>query len=196
MVQIEREIKYLTEDELKRLFKAIEKSSDKYKIRNEAIFKTAYYCALRATEVSLIKIDDFNNSKNEIYCRRLKGSLNNTIRIIDKDILRSLKRYIREYEPTDNLFSSQLNSTISRKTLDRLMKNYCKLANIKDESKHHFHTLRHTRAVRLAESNLDIKDVQYWLGHKEISNTLIYFQYTSSQYELLYKKLKKFEGVQ
>lgn len=89
------------------------------------------------------------------------------------------------------MFISQKGLPISRKTLDKLMKKYCEMAKIKDKDKWHFHTLKHTRAVNLAESGLDLKEIQYWLGHKEISNTQIYFQFTSSQYETLYKKLKK-----
>lgn len=184
------DIKYFTNKELKSFFKAIEKDNSKYRVRNECIFKLAYYCALRVSEVALIQVDDFNNSRNEIYCRRLKGSLNNTIRIVDPDILRSVKRYLRTINH-DTMFISQKGLPISRKTLDKLMKKYCEIAKIKDKDKWHFHTLKHTRAVDLAEIGLDLKEIQYWLGHKEISNTQIYFQFTSSQYETLYKKLKK-----
>ena len=67
---------------------------------------------------------------------------------------------------------------ISRKTLDVLMKKYCHLAKISDIYKHHFHTLKHTAAVHLAESQIDIKGLQYYLGHKSVTNTLIYFQFT------------------
>lgn len=183
------EIKFFTNDELKRLFKAIKDSDDKYKVRNEAIIKVAYYCALRASEVGMIMITDFNISRNEIYCRRLKGSQNNTLRIIDKDILRALKRYIREYSPKDILFKSQKGNPISRKTLDAMMKEYCKKANIQDTTKWHFHTLKHTKAIDLAESGLDLREIQYWLGHKEVSNTEIYLEFTSKQYESLYQKL-------
>lgn len=184
------DIKYFTNKELKAFFKAIEKDNSKYRVRNECIFKLAYYCALRVSEIALIQVDDFNNSRNEIYCRRLKGSLNNTIRIVDPDILRSVKRYLRTINH-DTMFISQKGLPISRKTLDKLMKKYCEIAKIKDKDKWHFHTLKHTRAVDLAEIGLDLKEIQYWLGHKEISNTQIYFQFTSSQYETLYKKLKK-----
>lgn len=55
------DIKYFTNKELKAFFRAIEKDNSKYKVRNECIFKLAYYCALRVSEVALIKVDDFNN---------------------------------------------------------------------------------------------------------------------------------------
>lgn len=193
MITDTKQIKYFTAEELDRLFKAIKNTNNRFKIRNEAIFRIGYYCALRATEIGLIRIDDYNTSRNELYCRRLKGSNNNTIRIIDTDTLRALKKYIREYNPEDIMFPSQKGGPISRKMLDKLIKQYCDIANIKDITKHHFHTLKHTRAVILAEESLDVKDIQYWLGHKEISNTQIYFQFTSSQYDSLYKKLSKFE---
>ena len=73
--------------------------------------------------------------------------------------------------------------------LNYLTKKYCAAAGIRDKSKCHFHTLKHTRAVMLADAGLDIKEVQYWLGHKNVNNTMIYFQFTTSQYETLYRKL-------
>lgn len=189
----EKEIKYFTNKELKALFKAIENDSSKYAARNEAIFKIAYYCALRVSEVSLIENDDFNSTRNELYCRRLKGSFNNTLKIIDKDVLRALKRYLRTQSSNNQcMFLSRNGKPISRKMLDFLMKKYCEEAKIHDKSKWHFHTLKHTRAVVLAEQGLDLKEIQYWLGHKEVNNTQIYFQFTTSQQEFLYKKLNDY----
>ena len=57
--------------------------------------------------------------------------------------------------------------------------------------KYHFHTLKHTTAVHLAESEIDIKELQYYLGHKSVTNTLIYFQFTTKQQETMYAKLQK-----
>lgn len=186
-------IKFLTQQELTKLFRTIEKSDSKHKVRDMAIFRIAYRCALRATEIGLITLGDYNKAKQEIYCRRLKGSQNNTIRM-DGNSVKALNKYIREYNIKDDnrvLFLSQENSPISRKTLDVLMKKYCKEAKIPDESKFHFHTIKHTAAVHLGESGLDIKDVQFWLGHKNVNNTLIYFQYTTAQQNEMYNKLER-----
>ncbi len=192
MARDNKEIKYLYKEELNRLFNTIKKSNNKYATRNMAIFHVAYYCALRASEVGLLKIEDYNSIKNELYCKRLKGSFNNTLRL-NKITAAALKKYINQAKPEDILFSSRENNPISRQMLDRLMKKYCASAGIKDRSKWHFHSLKHSRAVHLAEQGLDIKEVQYWLGHKEVNNTMIYFQFTSSQQEELYRKLSKKE---
>lgn len=74
--------------------------------------------------------------------------------------------------------------------LDVLIKDYCSRANIELEGKPHFHMLKHSICVHLAESGLDIKELQQWLGHKSIENTLIYFQFTSKQFEAMHDKIK------
>jgi site-specific recombinase XerD len=158
-----------------------------------SIFRIAYRCGLRASEIALIKLQDYNSLKGELYCKRLKGSYNNTIRL-DSKTKEVLDKYIIDKEITSNsevLFKSQKGNPISRQTLDYLMKKYCLLANIEDKSKHHFHALKHTTAVHLAESDMDIKELQWWLGHKSVSNTEIYFQFTSKQQERMYSKLKE-----
>ena len=186
-------IKYFTQNELKRLFNAIKNSGDRHALRNVCIFRVAYRCGLRATEVGLLKLEYYNKSKGELYCKRLKGSWNTTI-ALDKKTAQVLNRYIKEYgikEESKILFESQEQKPISRKTLDYLMKHYCKMANIKDENKWHFHCLKHSTAVHLAESGLDIKEVQFWLGHKSVNSTLCYFQFTTQQQKMMLKKLEK-----
>lgn len=187
----DNQIKYLTQQETKSLFNAISNSNGIHTIRDLAIFRVAYRCGLRASEISLIKLQDYNSVKGELYCKRLKGSCNNTIRL-DCKAKAILDKYINENNISSNseiLFKSQKNKPISRQTLDYLMKKYCSLANIADKSKYHFHTLKHTTAVHLAESDMDIKELQWWLGHKSVSNTEIYFQFTTKQQEKMYAKL-------
>lgn len=184
-------IKYLTQAEAKRLFDAIEKLNTIHMSRDLSIFRIAYRCGLRASEIALLKLEDYNASKGEIYCKRLKGSNNNTIRL-DIKTKQVLDKYIEEkniVSEAQTLFQSQKNNPISRQTLDHLMKKYCSLATIDDRSKHHFHALKHTTAVHLAESDMDIKELQWWLGHKAVTNTEIYFQFTTRQQEKMYAKL-------
>lgn len=189
-------IKYFTQKELGKLFKAIEESKDnnKFWLRDLCIHKVGYVCALRASEIGLLHVSYFNSQKGEMYCRRLKGSQSNTIRIgeVDKSLISLLKKYINDngLRDSDYLFKSQLNKPISRQNLDRLIKGYCVAAKLQDESKFHFHTLKHSIAVHLADSGLDIKDLQHYLGHKNINNTQIYFQFTTTQQDYMYAKIK------
>ena len=175
-------IKYFNKDELNTFFKELEKSrrkaetdhKEKCAVRNEALFAIMYYCALRVTEATMLEIEDYNSLKKEIYCRRMKGGNNNTLRIIDDWVLKIFERHMRLNKPTSYLFTP-LNRTekpLSRKTCDKIMKKTCE-------------------AIYLAEKGLDIREIQYWLGHSYVANTEIYLKFTTKQYETMYKKLNK-----
>lgn len=185
-------IKYLYSYEKEALFNAIENDISKHCIRNKAIFTLAEYAALRSSEIGMIRMIDINLSRRELYFERLKNSNNNTLRILDDSVLDALNNYIY-YRKCQNiqseyLFISQKGNPISRKTLHDLMRRYSALACIPKE-KAHFHVLKHTRAIELAELGLDTKEVQYWTGHKNIANTEIYLQFTTKQQETLYRKI-------
>ena len=185
-------IKYLTQNEMRNLFTVIENSTSIHAVRDLAIFRVAYRCGFRASEIALIKLESYNSKKRELFCQRLKGSKSNTIRL-DEKTNAALLKYIEQYKVINNyeaLFKSQEKKPISRQTLDFLMKKYSRQACIEDKTKHHFHTLKHTTAVHLAESDMDIKELQWWLGHKSVSNTEIYFQFTTRQQEKMYQKLE------
>lgn len=187
-------IKYLRSDEVYELFDVISLDHSRHAIRNKAIFSIAKYCALRVSEITFMEFSAYDPYRQQIYCRRGKGSNNNTIRIIDSEVIDAMQNYLHIrphlYPDSKYLFPSQKGSPISRKQLDFIMKKYCRTTSI-TEDKHHFHVLKHTRAVELGNSGADIKDIQWWLGHKNIDNTMIYMQYTTNQQEALYQKLKE-----
>ena len=191
-----KKIKYLNEWEKKELFKAIRQDTRKNGTRNLAIFLVAKYCALRVSEIQMIRIDDYNPGLSQIYCRREKGSNNNTLRIVDPTVKNALDAYFAErlQISSDNqaLFLSSHKKPISRQQLDVLFKQYSSFTSIALD-KRHFHVLKHTRAIELADMGVNVQDIQWWLGHKKINNTLIYMQFTTKQQEQLYLYLAKQE---
>ena len=195
---VNREIKYLTNAEFDKLMLSFEeaeelfsmdKKKQKFKFfkRDKLIFLLAYECGLRASEISNLKKEDFHENSKELFCRRLKGSRNNTIRLT-KGTSRLLSEYISYENNSSYIFLSRKSTPLSRQHLTRLCKKYFDLADIPKE-KQHFHTLKHTAGVHLADCGLDIKEVQYIVGHRNVENTMIYFDFTSKQQEVLYGKL-------
>lgn len=187
---MEEKIKYFTQKELQKIFNKIEKRKDyKYNLRDLCMFRVAYRCGLRPSELGLIKIEDFNPFTKELFCHRLKGSQNNTIRLDDKTA-KLLNKYVKNnLDEDDIIFQTQNKSPVSRQLLDKLIRYYCEEAGIQDKTKWHLHTLKHTCAVHLAESGVDIKDLQQYLGHKNIQNTLKYFAYMSKQQDDFYARI-------
>lgn len=188
-------IKFLTPMEKKELFNRIDNDTGRHAIRNRAMFYIGAYCALRASEIPLLQLDEYDPLSGSIFCHRLKNGRNNMLRIVDCKTLYALQDYLKIYHyyhmtNSGPLFKSQECKPISRKSLDHLMKQYCTGTSIPKE-KRHFHVLRHTRAIEILETTGNIFDVQFWLGHKNIQNTMLYLHYTTLQHERLYRLLEQ-----
>lgn len=65
--------------------------------------------------------------------------------------------------------------SISRKTAYNYVNHACHVAGITD-SRAHPHTWRHTFAVNCIVQNVPITVLREWLGHRDITKTLIYTQ--------------------
>ena len=194
----DKEVKYLKQEELRKFFTVIEKTGNKFWLRDLTAFQIIYYCWLRASELQLIKKENYNKDTSEIFIIRLKWSRNNTIRLDDKR-RKLLSKYIREYtwnedfqinEDDTTLFKSKSWKSLDLEWIRFLMKQYWVIAKL-PKDKQHPHCLKHSIAVHLAESWVDLKDLQYYLWHKNVNNTTIYFQYTTKQLDTFYEKLNK-----
>ena len=160
-------IKFLTQEEIRRLIAAI---ADK---RDRAIFVLAYRHGLRASEVGLLRKSDVNLKELRINIYRVKRSLSGTYPL-QPDEARILKAYLRSRtDDSPILFPSRKNHPITRVQLHRLMKHYAEKAKL-PEDKRHFHVLKHTIATHLLDAGQDVRTVQDWVGHKNIQNTMIY----------------------
>lgn len=200
----ENDFKFFTEEEFSALFTVIEADTSKYAIRNEALFKICFDCALRVSEIGLLKIgsirtvyDHEHHQSTVIDCKRLKNGKSNSIKLVNQDTLNALNRYLQTIDTSDStkpLFQSQMKKPISRKTLDSLIKSLCKRAGLSDKKKWHFHVLRHTKGIQLAENGFDLKELQWYLGHRNVENTLVYFEFTSGQQEKLFRKAEQMIG--
>jgi site-specific recombinase XerD len=165
-------IKFLTDDEARRLFGAIESKRDR------AMFLVAYRHGLRASEVGMLHVADVDLKKLRIMVHRVKGSLPGE-HPLQPDEAKAIKAWLKSRE-TDSpiLFTSVRNEPMSRRGLDFLMKQHGRLAKLPAD-KQHFHVLKHSIATHLLDAGADIRFVQDWLGHANIQNTLIYAYLTS-----------------
>lgn len=205
----EGEIKYYTKQELKNIFDELDKREIEAEtefayrtaIRNKALFLIMYYCALRVTEVVDLVVSDYDFINNSLYCNRVQNSISNTLKIVDKEVIKALENHITINNPKSYLFTNlNTNNKMSRITIDGILKgNTAK--NIKglgyickiDESKWNANTFRNTRAMHLVGLGLNIVELQYWLGHSNIENTLKYFlAYSNISLDLkeLYNKIE------
>lgn len=178
-------IKYLTQDELKRLFQVIETAKPakhqmkvSFTKRNLAIFLVAYRHGLRVSEVGMLKLEDVNADHGRIFCHREKGSLSGEYPM-QADEIKAIRAWLKERKDNSPyLFPSQKGNPISRRMLDYLMRSHSALAEIPPD-KRHFHVLRHSIATHLLDAGADLRFVQDWLGHANIQSTIVYAQLTN-----------------
>ena len=174
---------HLQEVEVERLFKVITDPRDR------AIFRLAYHAGLRASEVGELEMRDYNPRTDRVFVHRLKGS-NSGEHHLCREEAKALKAWlkIRGVDPGP-IFISRKRRAISRKMLDVLMKKYGSLAMIPAKLRH-FHVLKHSCATHLLSKGFGVEQVQDWIGHANIQNTMIYARVTNSRREAMGKALK------
>src|SRR5438876_10588573 len=84
----QRVINFLTQDELRRLFKVIRSKRDK------AIFLVAYRHGLRASEIGLLQRSDVDAKQGRISIHRLKGSIS-AVYPMQPDVMKAIRSYLR-----------------------------------------------------------------------------------------------------
>jgi site-specific recombinase XerD len=175
-------IKFLTVEEMRRLFAVIKGKRDR------ALFLIAYRHGLRASEVGTIRLEDIDFQEARIRITRLKGSMP-SIHPLQSDELKALKAYVKVAKIARGpLFLSNRRAPISRRTLDYLMKGYGERAGLAPELRH-FHCLKHSIATHMLENDFGVLDIKDWLGHRSLRNTVIYTFLTDARREDVALKL-------
>ncbi|MBV9446609.1 MAG: tyrosine-type recombinase/integrase [Streptosporangiaceae bacterium] len=179
-------IKYLTSEELERLFAVIKAARDK------AIFRLAYHRGLRASEVGLLTMAHYRQAAERLYVTRLKNGNSGEYGLTAIEV-KALRAWLKERGSRPGaIFLSKKKQAISQQMLDVLMKKYCRLAHIPPE-KAHFHSLRHSCATSLLDRGRDIAEIKDHLGHCNIANTDIYARITSARRDRAANELRDWQ---
>jgi integrase len=163
---------FLTQEELKRLFAAIQDKRDK------ALFPLAYRHGLRASETGPLQRTDVDLEQGRITIRRLKGPLSG-IYPLQPNVVKHLRSYLRaRTDAAPHLFISNRGVPIDRRTLGCAMQTYGEQAGLPPE-KRKFHSLKHSIATHLIDARGELRLVQGWVGHKNVQNSIKYAQLTN-----------------
>lgn len=163
--------KYLLEPESDRLHYLLESHHDKDS-RNCTLLWTALHTGARAQEVLNLRHEDLNGYDETVFITGLKGSNDREIPLPGW-LFRKLKAISELSKPV----SSQLIFPITYNRFRQIWELYRPVPK-------KLHALRHTFAIRLYKKTKDLRLVQVALGHRNITNTMIYADYVYSQQEL------------
>ena len=194
-----RQVEFLNEDELERLFWAPDTSKIIGK-RDLAIMECIYSTGLRVSELSNLNKKDIDLKRKEfairwkwkkvrvVYLTKNSASLIQNYLDTRNDNLSPL--FIRHNIKTDNLndFTDE-KLRLSRFFITTMIKKYAYKAYIlKDISAH---TLRHSFATKLLNAWADLRSIQEMLGHASINTTQVYTHVTNPKLKEIHKKFMK-----
>ena len=184
--QRDRNIKYLREDELERLFRVIE-TKDIIGVRDKAILEVLFSTGLRVSELVSLNREQVNMDAGEFGVIGKGGKAR--VVFLSKRAKEWLGKYFKmrndPYRPLFIRYSgpkakdglTEEKSRLSARSIERLIEKYRKKAGILFRIGPHI--LRHSFATDLLRQGADIRSVQDMLGHKNISTTQIYTHVTN-----------------
>lgn len=166
--------KYLTRYEINSILD--ESKKGKYAVRDYCMLLMCFIHGFRVSELCKLKIDQIDLNTKSLFVNRLKRGLSTTQPLIDIE-LNAIIDWLKEREfwrDSDSpwLFLSQKDGYMSRQNFYNLIKNYAEKSGVKVQV--HPHMLRHSCGYALADLGKDTRLIQDYLGHKNITHTVIY----------------------
>jgi integrase/recombinase XerC len=160
--------KYLLDPEFDRLIHILNSFRDKDP-RNCTLFWALLHTGARAQEILNLRIEDLNHHDETVFIHGLKGSNDRELPVPTW----LFKRLVAESARAEN----QILFPITYNRLRQIWEMYRPVHK-------KLHALRHTFAIRLYKKTKDLRLVQVALGHRNITNTMVYADYIYSQQEL------------
>lgn len=170
--------RYLTDEQMKKLREEIECGMREAKLashrRLALLIRAAFYLlwqgGLRLGEVEELRLEDIDSPQKRLSVRDGKGKKDRTVYLTETAI-RALQEYlqVRGEGSGDHVFL-YCNAPL-RKDLIRAQLKY---AGERVGVKVFPHRLRHTCATQLLNAGCRVTSIQRFLGHKELSSTMVY----------------------
>lgn len=192
-----KQVSFLQQDELKRLFAQI-KPDTLIGLRDQAIIALLYSSGLRVSELTTLDRSHINLERREFMVRG-KGQKDRLV-FIDDGSAELINQYLqRRSDSLQPLFiryggHESVDQTgdfgrLTPRSIQRIVSNYARLAGITKQVSPH--TLRHSFATDLLMNGADIRSVQTLLGHSNIATTQIYTHITDPHLREVHAKFHR-----
>ena len=149
-------------------------------VRDLAILTLLYDSASRVDELISLKCCDIDFIKKTVNLygkgkkQRVVPLISSTIKIIEK----YMQIYNLSENSTELLFFNSRNEKLTRMGINYIIEKYVKIAKennpIEYQIKVSPHTFRHSKAMHLLESGVNLIYIRDFLGHSSITTTEIY----------------------
>jgi|TARA_B100001971_G_C18250132_1_gene577498 site-specific recombinase XerD len=144
--------------------------------KSNLILQLLYSSGLRVSEIVNLKKQDLDFEENTGWVREGKGKKDRMF-IFSKKLSKKLKKFIEKNSEYNYIFSK--TTPLTTRNIQKIVQNTAKIAEINKEV--HPHTLRHSFATHLLDSGIDLRKIQFLLGHSSIATTQIYTHISREQ---------------
>jgi site-specific recombinase XerD len=147
-------------------------------LRHKAILCFIYDTAARVSEACNVRVNDLFLGTSSTVLLHGKGGKSRTVPI-SAEVSALLTYYIDTYGKRldDYLFTNKYGDQITRSGIEYIIDRYVSLIRKDDPlfcSSVSPHMFRHSRAVHMLDAGIPIVYIRDFLGHKDISTTMIY----------------------
>lgn len=198
-------VKFLTREQIDQFLKA----AKTFKYDHYVAVFTLLRTGLRKGELLALTWDDIDFDNNLITINKNRNHLgtfppktkkSNRVISIDKTLAKELKKFYiwqkknklksKVYRENNYVFVNENGFEYNEWKLNKILTEICKKAKLKKIGPH---VLRHTHAVMLLESGVDIKTVSDRLGHTKINMTAdVYLHVSRKQEDEAVAKLERY----
>ena len=161
--------------------------------KHRAMFRLLYSSGLRRNELLYLKIEDIitTDGQNRIRINKGKGG-KDRYTVLSENVLLELREYFKRYKPVTYLFNGrEPGQRMSPAGLRHAMIEATKKAGISRNV--NLHILRHCFASHALEEGMNIKTLQYLMGHSSVHTTMVYLHVSEVPLEKAFSPLDKWE---
>ncbi len=180
--RIQREMPHvLSQEQIASLFRQVEVETAVGK-RDLAMLHMLYATGMRVSELVALNLDDFDTGQATVVCPGRNGRSRHTrVLPLPAVALEATKQYIATARPLmvarhpeeQALFLNHHGERLTRQGFWLIIKGYARQAGITEITPH---MLRHSFAILMLQSGMELRLVQELLGHAHISTTQVYSQ--------------------
>jgi len=149
-------------------------------VRDYLILRILFRTGVRVSELISIRPQDLELQNQVVNIVKGKGKRQRRV-YLDLETLNLLSKYISDTKTPDNSHVFD----ISRAQVFNIVKKYGRMCGLDI----HPHTLRHSFAIHLVRSGLDLRRVQQLLGHSNLNTTQVYLQFNDQDLREGYNKV-------
>jgi integrase len=162
---------HLLPDEVERMVAAVRKTKGRMVKRDVLLILLGSNHGLRVSELASLLWSDVHLDAGLIHVKRLKRGTPSTHPLAGIET-RELRAWRREQFKDPYVFTSLRGGQMSRFTINRAIADAGRAAGL--GSPCHAHMLRHAAGYYWANQGKNARDIQLWLGHKNIQHIVRY----------------------